>query len=101
MARCVVLFLMVAVLGLLLGCNHAITTGERRALEVPAAALVSRGQIEMVFVAQADKAALRLVRSGRSRAGAVEILSGLDEAERVVVTHPSQLTDGQLIEVRQ
>lgn len=78
-----------------------LTTGERRALEVPAAALVSRGQIEMVFVAQADKAALRLVRSGRSRAGAVEILSGLDEAERVVVTHPSQLTDGQLIEVRQ
>ncbi|MCC6898119.1 MAG: efflux RND transporter periplasmic adaptor subunit [Polyangiaceae bacterium] len=77
-----------------------LTTGERRALEVPAAALVQRGQLEMVFVAQADKAALRLVRSGRTRGGSVEISSGLDEAERVVVSHPSQLSDGQPIEVR-
>lgn len=43
MARCVVLFLMVAVLGLLLGCNHAITTSERRASFQPYAEMTIAG----------------------------------------------------------
>ena len=64
-----------------------LSSGERRALEIPVSALVQRGQLEMVFVAQADHAALRLVSSGRTRSGFVEIASGLDVDERVVITN--------------
>lgn len=77
-----------------------LSSGERRALEVPASALVQRGQLEMVFVALEDRAVLRLVRSGRARSGFVEISSGLDADERVVVTEAAQLSDGQPLEVR-
>ena len=78
-----------------------LSSGERRALEVPAGALVQRGQLEMVFVALEDRAALRLVRSGRARSGFVEISSGLEVDERVVITNAAQLSDGQPLEVRQ
>ncbi len=77
-----------------------LSSSERRALEIPRAALVQRGQLEMVFVAHADRAELRLVRTGRTRADAIEIASGLDERELVVVDGAKVLRDGQPLEVR-
>lgn len=72
-----------------------------RALLVPASAVSRVGQMERVFVAGPDKrAVLRLVKTGATHGDRVEILSGLDEGESVVVAPPASLREGQPLEVR-
>ena len=57
-----------------------------RALLVPSAALSPLGQMERIFVVGPNnRAVLRLVKSGAPRADRIEILSGLDDGERVVI----------------
>jgi RND family efflux transporter MFP subunit len=71
--------------------------GESSSLRVPASAVLRRGQLEIVFVAADQRARLRLVKTGRLIDDDVEILSGLDAGDAVVVTNVAQLTDGQAV----
>ena len=74
--------------------------GTVRGLFAPAGAVVPLGQMERVFVASADgRAVLRLVRTGAGRGDRIEILSGLDDGERVVVAPPADLAEGRMLEV--
>ena len=58
------------------------------------------GQMERVFVVGPNnRAVLRLVKSGATRGDRVEILSGLDDGERVVVAPPAALREGQTLEL--
>ena len=67
-----------------------------RLLLAPATAVTVLGQMERVFVANSDqRAVLRLVKTGTARGDRVEILSGLDEGERVIVAPPAGLREGQ------
>jgi len=68
-------------------------------LMVPAAALSRFGQMERLFVVENNQARLRLVRSGQQRDGQIEILSGVNPGEQVVVTSQSELVDGQPVRV--
>ena len=68
-------------------------------LFVPATAVIPFGQMERVFVARDGKAELRLVRVGIHLDTMVEILSGLDPDELVVVTNNTHLVDGQALEI--
>ena len=72
--------------------------GEKKAILVPRAAVVQRGQMELVFVAEGSSARLRIVRTGRPMDGDVEILSGLKAGESVVVDPPAALRDGEPLE---
>jgi membrane fusion protein, multidrug efflux system len=66
---------------------------------VPASAVARLGQMERVFVAaENNRSVLRLVKTGAVRGDFVEILSGLDQGERVVVA-PATLREGQPLEV--
>lgn len=95
-------------------------------LLVPLSAVSKFGQIERVFVAEGSggtgtlpvsspdtgkrpvprsaRAALRLVKTGAVRGSAgqqnIEILSGVDDGEQVVVDAPANLRDGQLLEIQ-
>jgi multidrug efflux pump subunit AcrA (membrane-fusion protein) len=71
---------------------------EARSIVAPASAVVRHGQLESVFVVKDGVARLRLVRTGRERAGAVEVLSGLGDGEAVVASDSSALLDGQPVE---
>ena len=66
----------------------------RRALTVPEAALVHRGQVTSVFVVEKDIARVRLV-SVRG----TEVLAGLSEGDVVIMTPPPTLTDGRRVTV--
>ncbi len=76
----------------------ALPVGEAKSLRIPAPAIVKRGQMEIVFVNDAGKARLRLVRTGKSFPDGVEILSGLAEGDAVILTNPAALVDGQPVE---
>lgn len=63
----------------------------RRALTIPASALVRRGQLTFVYsIAAEGRAILRLVSVGAASGGRVDVLAGLDEHDRVV-TRPGDV----------
>ncbi len=69
--------------------------GNRVALLVPASALISRGQMDYVFVVAGDIARLRIVSIGKTLEGQTEVLAGLDGGEMIVLSPPALLRDGQ------
>lgn len=78
-----------------------VATGESQTIRVPAAALISRGQMDTVFVAEKSHAQLRIVRTGKRTDGEIELLSGINPGESVVVEGAEQLRDGQPITLKQ
>jgi RND family efflux transporter MFP subunit len=73
--------------------------GHGNSLRVPASAVVQRGQMELVFVVVNQSARLRLVKTGKRIGDEVEILSGLDAGDPVIIHSLTQLIDGQPVEV--
>ena len=61
---------------------------------------MQRGQLEIVFVVANQNAQLRLAKTGRRFGDTVEILSGLDANDSVVVNGADQLSDGQPLETK-
>ena len=62
--------------------------GQREAIEIPETAVLSRGQMQAVYVIGADQlASLRFVTLGAGFGEQVEVLSGLQNGD-LVVTHP-------------
>jgi hypothetical protein len=74
--------------------------GETSALRVPAAAVVQRGQMELLFVATNGHAQMRIVKTGRRVGAEVELVSGVDAGEAVIVENAAGLMDGQPVEVK-
>jgi RND family efflux transporter MFP subunit len=78
-----------------------ITTGVRaRALVIPREAVGAVGGETTVFVVEAGKARVRQVRLGMTRGAMVQVISGLAEAEPVVVAGQGGLVDGAAVTVR-
>lgn len=78
----------------------AVATAGGRLLTVPSAAVVRRGQLDAVFVADQGVARLRLVRTGGADAGRTTIRAGLTAGEAVVVEGAAQAQDGQPLTLR-
>lgn len=71
----------------------------RRALLVPAGAILRHGQVLSVYVVQDGVARLRLIRAGTSSPEGVEVLTGLDAGESIVVSPGAALADGLAVTV--
>lgn len=71
-------------------------------LILDSAAVIHKGQMEQVYVVEngSKTATMRLVRTGAVYDDEVEILSGLDPGEMVVVDNNNQLQDGQPVEIK-
>jgi membrane fusion protein, multidrug efflux system len=66
----------------------------RRAIVVPASAVVRRGQLAFVFTLSDGRARLRAVSVGPVVASGVEIAAGVSSGEAVVTAPPDGLLDG-------
>ena len=72
-----------------------------RVLLAPVAAVSRLGQMERIFVVGAgNRAGLRLVKTGAMRGDLIEILTGLDDGERVVLSPPAALREDQPLEIQ-
>jgi RND family efflux transporter MFP subunit len=72
--------------------------GSREGIRVPAAALAERAGITGVLVVDGQGIArYRMVRTGATEAGMVEIQSGLNPGDKVVVSNVSQLENGDKV----
>lgn len=78
----------------------SVPVAEVKLLLVPQSAVLKRGQMELVFVAKDGNAALRLVKTGKVLEDRVEVLSGLEEGEQVIVNETAKLTDGQPVTIQ-
>ncbi len=78
----------------------SVPVAEVKLLMVPKKSVIKRGQMELVFVAKDGKAALRLVKTGRALNGSIEVLSGLEEGEQVVISDVAKLADGQPVTIQ-
>ncbi|MEO8026526.1 MAG: efflux RND transporter periplasmic adaptor subunit, partial [Bryobacteraceae bacterium] len=75
-------------------------SASRRAISVPANAVIERGQLQQVFVLEQGIARLRIVTAGSEVGGRREILSGLAGQESVIAPVPPDLAGGARVEVR-
>ena len=74
-----------------------VKSGTSETITVPASAVARFGQIERIFVIEQGRAVLRLVKTGRTLQGRIEILAGLNAGEQIVLSPPSALRDGQAV----
>ena len=74
----------------------------RSALLIPRAAIVERGQLQGVYVIDANRIArLRYVTLGKTSGEQVEVLSGLQEGEKIVAAPGTANLGGKQIAARQ
>lgn len=79
----------------------AFTTGTRKALSIPLAAIMRNGQLTSVFVVGTDGIArTRLITLGEPAGDRVEVLSGLDDGERIIPTITKQVRDGVKVDAQ-
>lgn len=78
----------------------AMPVGEAVALRVPVSAVVQRGQMEIVFVVANLRAQLRIVKTGKRIGNEVELVSGVNSGEQVVVDGATGLLDGQPVTLK-
>jgi RND family efflux transporter MFP subunit len=78
----------------------SVPVAEARVLQVPAGAVIKRGQMELVFIVRDGRAVMRLVRTGKAVNGGVGVLSGIEEGERVVTGDVAGLGDGQPVTIQ-
>lgn len=72
--------------------------GEREALHVPTGAVVNRAGLTGVFVIdRSDIAHFRMVRTGSTDNGQIEIQAGLNQGEQIAVSHTAQLENGDKV----
>lgn len=76
------------------------TMGEKKALLVPASAVVRKGQVEQVYVIDGSVARARLVTTGAVHGERLEVLTGLRAGDTVAAPAPAELRDGSPVEVR-
>lgn len=68
-------------------------------ITVPKKAIVERGALTSVWVVEKDNSArMRIVKAGRQVAERVEILAGLSDGDRVIVSGIEKVTEGAKVE---
>jgi len=73
-------------------------TGDTMTLSVPADALVMRGQLSGVWIADRDGIArLRFVKTGKTVGARVEVLAGISDGDRIVTAGFASLQEGAKI----
>jgi len=78
----------------------SVPVAEVKLLLVAKEAVMKRGQMELIFVVKEGHANLRLVKTGKVLNGSIEVLSGLEEGEQVVISDVSKLADGQPVTIQ-
>jgi multidrug efflux pump subunit AcrA (membrane-fusion protein) len=72
---------------------------EAKRLAVPSSAVIDHGELQGIFVVDADsKVEFRLVKTGKTFGNRVEILSGLAAGEKVAISQIDRLRDGARVE---
>ena len=67
------------------------------ALLIPAAAVMTEDNQAVIYVVEGDAAVRRIIQTGIQSGSSIEVLSGLNEHEQIVVTGQGSLRDGSRV----
>lgn len=80
--------------------SASLTLREREALVIPEQAVLLRGDNKYVFIAEDGVAERVSVTLGSRMPGLVEVVSGIGEADQVIITGQDRLSSGDRVEVQ-
>lgn len=80
--------------------QSAETVSTKTVLTVPAAAIVTRNGAQIVFVAKQGRVSARTIETGQTYGGVVEVRSGVDIGDVVVLTPPDGMADGDAVKLK-
>jgi RND family efflux transporter MFP subunit len=73
-------------------------TGQKQTITVPQQAIIQRGQLVGVYVVdQSSIARLRLIKTGKQYGDRVEMLSGINDGDRIIVEKVEAVSDGMMV----
>ena len=73
--------------------------GEKQLLKVPQRAIFQRGQLTGVFIVDStDMIRLRLIKTGKPYGDQLEVVSGLNDGDRIVVEGVERVKDGDRVQ---
>lgn len=81
--------------------SASLTLQEREALVIPEQAVLIRGNNKYVFIAEDGVARRTPVTLGTRMPGLVEVVSGINDDDQVIITGQDRLSSGDRLEVRQ
>lgn len=85
-----------------MSCKMQIANYEnKKALVIPVSLIQKTAEGEMVYIADGKNAKAVIVTSGRNSNGMVEILSGLNAGDKVIMEGYQELDNGELIDIKQ
>jgi RND family efflux transporter MFP subunit len=76
------------------------TVSTKTVLTVPSAAVVVRNGAPVVFVATRGRVSMRAVETGQTYGGVVEVRSGVDIGDVVVLAPPAGMADGDAVKLK-
>jgi RND family efflux transporter MFP subunit len=75
------------------------SVGRRETLLIPQRSVMQRGELTSVFVVdESGTARLRLIKTGDMRGDRIEVLSGINGGERIIVDDLDSVTDGSRVQ---
>ena len=73
--------------------------GQKQGITIPQRAIVEQGQLLQVFVVDPKgRAYMRMIRTGKTFGDRVEVLSGLNDGDRIIVEGMEKVRDGNFIQ---
>lgn len=76
------------------------TVSTKTVLAVPSAAIARRNDSQVVFVVKQGRVSLRSVETGQAYGNIVEVHSGVEMGDIVVLAPPAGLTDGDIVKLK-
>ena len=88
--------------------EHSLTNGlyarvlipqkSRSILAVPTTAIVQKGQLVGVYVVgEGNRTSYRMIRTGKTFGGDIEVLSGLNDGEKIIAAGVNHVSEGEII----
>ena len=75
------------------------SVGQRQAIQVPQKAILQRGQlVGVLIVGPSDVVQLRLIQTGKAHGDWREVLSGINEGDRIIVDGMERVKEGDRIQ---
>ena len=75
------------------------SVGQKQAVQVPQKAILQRGQLVGVFIVDpSDVVRLRLIQAGKTYGDRTEVLSGINDGDRIIVEGLEKVKEGDRVQ---
>jgi hypothetical protein len=75
------------------------SVGQKQTIQIPQKAILQRGQLVSVFIVDpSDVVRLRLIKTGKAYGESTEVLSGINDGDRILVEGLEKVKEGDRVQ---